>query len=263
MARRSAILVVMKPLETVDRALHMLRAFDREHPDRSVGDLAAELGVHHSNASRLAATLALRGFLERSPDGERYRLGPELRRLGLLSLVERDLVGAAREPMRALVGELGETIVLSQLDGFETVDIAQVTGAYVIGARQWLGRRSPLHATSDGKVFLAFADPPPALPRTLEPYTAFTVTDPDRLRREVAATRETGWAGADSELEDGLCGVAAPVFDALGACVAALNVTGPTFRLRATPETPGPSPHLGPACRAAADAISTHLGYTG
>ncbi|HEY3686937.1 MAG TPA: IclR family transcriptional regulator [Streptosporangiaceae bacterium] len=253
----------MKPLETVDRALQMLRAFDREHPDRSVGDLAAELGVHHSNASRLAATLALRGFLERTPDGERYRLGPELRRLGLLSLVERDLVGAAREPMRALVDDLGETVVLSQLDGDETVDIAQLTGAYVIGARQWLGRRSPLHATSDGKAFLAFADPPPALPRPLEPYTPFTVTDPDRLRREVADARERGWAGADSELEEGLCGVAAPVFDALGGCVAALNVTGPTFRLRESPDVPGPAGRLGPACRAAADAISARLGHSG
>jgi len=248
----------MKPLETVDRALHMLRAFDREHPDRSVGDLAAELGVHHSNASRLAATLALRGFLERSPDGERYRLGPEVRRLGLLSLVERDLVGAAQAPMHDLVATLGETVVLSQLDGAETVDIAQVTGRYVIGARQWLGRRSPLHATSDGKVFLAFADPPPQLPGELAPYTAHTVTDARTLERQVGEARERGWAAADSELEDGLCGVAAPVFDALGACAAALNVTGPTFRLREVPTA-----RLGEACRAAADRISAHLGYAG
>ena len=248
----------MKPLETVDRALHMLRAFDRDHPDRSVGDLAAELGVHHSNASRLAATLALRGFLERSPDGERYRLGPEVRRLGLLSLVERDLVGAAQAPMRELVGELGETVVLSQLDGAESVDIAQVTGRYVIGARQWLGRRSPLHATSDGKVFLAFADPAPPLPSDLAPYTPHTVTDAATLERQVGEVRERGWAAADSELEDGLCGVAAPVFDALGDCTAALNLTGPTFRLREVP-----TDRLGRACRAAADRISAHLGYAG
>jgi DNA-binding IclR family transcriptional regulator len=247
----------MKPLETVDRALHMLRAFDREHPDRSVGDLAAELGVHHSNASRLAATLALRGFLERTPDGERYRLGPELRRLGMLSLVERDLVGAARAPMRDLVDDLGETVVLSQLDGAETVDIAQVTGAYVIGARQWLGRRSPLHATSDGKVFLAFADPPPAPPHRLDAYTDRTVTDTETLKDQVRRARERGWADADSELEDGLCGVAAPVFDILGVCVAALNVTGPTFRLREHTD------RLGAACRAAADQISANLGHTG
>lgn len=248
----------MKPLETVDRALHMLRAFDRDHPDRSVGDLAAELGVHHSSASRLAATLAMRGFLERSMDGERYRLGPELRRLGMLSLVEHDLVGAAQEPMRALVAEHGETVVLSQLDGTESVDIAQVTGPYVIGARQWLGRRSPLHATSDGKVFLAFTDPPPKLPRTLASYTSHTVTDAAALDRQVTEARERGWAAADSELEEGLCGVAAPIFDALGECTAALNLTGPTFRLREVP-----SERLGQACRAAADRISAHLGHPG
>lgn len=246
----------MKPLETVDRALHMLRAFDREHPDRSVGDLATTLGVHHSNASRLAATLALRGFLERSPDGERYRLGPELRRLGLLSLVERDLVGAARAPMSDLVAQFGETVVLSQLDGFESVDIAQVDGRYVIGARQWLGRRSPLHATSDGKVFLAFTEPPPRPPEHLPAHTPHTVTDAAELDRQVRRVRERGWAAADSELEDGLCGVAAPVFDALGGCVAALNVTGPTFRLREVD-----TDLLGRSCRKAADTISGHLGH--
>ena len=248
----------MKPLETVDRALHMLRAFDREHPDRTVGDLAAALGVHHSNASRLAATLALRGFLERSPDGERYRLGPELRRLGLLSLVERDLVGAARVPMSDLVAEFGETVVLSQLDGFESVDVAQVDGRYVIGARQWLGRRSPLHATSDGKVFLAFTQPSPRPPGHLPAHTPHTVTDAAELDRQVRRARERGWAAADSELEEGLCGVAAPVFDALGGCVAALNVTGPTFRLREVTTS-----RLGESCAAAAARVSTHLGHTG
>ena len=119
-------------------------------------------------------------------------------------------------------------------------------------------RRSPLHATSDGKVFLAFADPPPELPGELAPYTAHTVTSPEELKRQVRQTRERGWAAADSEFEDGLCGVAAPVFDALGACAAALNVTGPTFRLREVP-----AERLGEACRAAAGRISAHLGFPG
>lgn len=249
----SAILERMKPLETVDRALQVLRAFSRERRELSVGELAEALETHHSNASRLAATLALRGFLERTPGGERYRLGPELRRLGLLSLVGQDLVSEAQPAMRRLVDACGETVVLSQLDDAETVDIAQVTGSYVIGARQWVGRRSPLHATSDGKVFLAFADPPSPV---LTPFTEHTITDVDVLKHDVESVRELGWASADSELEEGLCGVAAPVFDAIGRCVAALNLTGPTYRLRGAAFA-----RLGVACRAAADDISTRLGH--
>ena len=126
----------MKPLETVDRALQLLQAFDRDHRELSVGELADALQVHHSNASRLAATLALRGFLERA--GERYRVGPELRRLGMLGFLDQDLVSEARPIMNRLVERTGETVALSTLDGDHAVDVAESPGTHVIGARQWI-----------------------------------------------------------------------------------------------------------------------------
>ncbi|MCI2419472.1 IclR family transcriptional regulator [Saccharopolyspora sp. K220] len=246
----------MKPLETVDRALQLLQAFDRDHRELSVGELAEALQVHHSNASRLAATLALRGFLERATGSERYRVGPELRRLGMLGFLDHDLVSEAREIMNRLVDEVGETVALSTLDGDQAVDIAESPGRHVIGARQWIGRRYPLHATSDGKVFLAFAAPLES--SQLEALTEHTITDPDELKNEIDEIRRRGWATARSELETGMCGVAAPVFGPGGQCVAALNITGPDYRL--------PEPalrELGRTCRAAADDLSARLGFTG
>ncbi|PSK89630.1 IclR family transcriptional regulator [Murinocardiopsis flavida] len=245
----------MKPLETVDRALQVLQVFDQDHRELGVGELAASLGIHHSSASRLAATLALRGFLERSADSERYRVGPELRRLGLLGLTSPDLLNEARPIMDALVERVGETVALSQVDGDRSIDIAEAPGRHVIGARQWLGRRFPLHATSDGKVFLAFAvGRPAALETELERYTEWTITDPSVLAKALDRVRERGWAYAGSEFEEGLAGVAAPVFDAAGRCVAALNITGPDYRMPKDPD------ELGTACRAAADRITTRLG---
>ncbi|GAA4844102.1 IclR family transcriptional regulator [Saccharopolyspora rosea] len=243
----------MKPLETVDRALQLLQAFDRDHRELSVGELADALQVHHSNASRLAATLALRGFLERA--GERYRVGPELRRLGMLGFLDQDLVTEARPIMNRLVERTGETVALSTLDGDHAVDVAESPGTHVIGARQWIGRRYPLHATSDGKVFLAFAAPlEPDAP--LKPLTERTITDPERLKSELDEVRERGWATARSELETGMCGVAAPVFGSGGHCVAALNITGPDYRM--PDHVVG---DLGTACRDAADELSARLGH--
>jgi DNA-binding IclR family transcriptional regulator len=246
----------MKPLETVDRALQLLQAFDRDHRELTVGELADALQVHHSNASRLAGTLALRGFLERTTGSERYRVGPELRRLGMLGFFDHDLVTEAREIMNGLVEKVGETVALSTLDGDQAVDIAESPGRHVIGARQWIGRRYPLHATSDGKVFLAFAAPQP--PSPLQALTERTITDSDALSDEIDEVRRRGWAIARSELEAGMCGVAAPVFGPGGHCVAALNITGPDYRL---PEAT--LRELGQTCRAAADDLSARLGFSG
>jgi DNA-binding IclR family transcriptional regulator len=245
----------MKPLETVDRALQMLQAFDRDTRELSVGELAAVLQVHHSNASRLAATLALRGFLERAPDSDRYRIGPELRRLGLLGFAGQDLLSEARAVMNRLAEEIHETVALSTLDGYEAVDIVEVPGPHVIGARPWLGRHFPLHATSDGKVFLAFAEPPER--DVLRALTGNTITDPEILKREIDEVRRRGWAQARSEVEEGLCGVAAPVFDAAGHCVAALDISGPDYRM-----SPQVLLDLGETCRAAAADISARIGFS-
>lgn len=124
----------MRTLETVDRALQLLLAFDGDDArELTVGAMAAHLGVHRSSASRLAATLARQGFLERAAGSEAFRLGPALARLGLLALGARGLIAAAREVMERLAAESGEAVVLSVLQGAEAVDVAQVDGPHLIG----------------------------------------------------------------------------------------------------------------------------------
>src|SRR2546422_356166 len=106
----------------------MLAAFDSERRALSVSDFAELLGVHKSTASRLAATLFHRGFLERVPESKLFRLGPEIGRLGLLAVGGRDLIGLARDPMERLAAETGETVNLAVLDDDEVVNIAQSDG---------------------------------------------------------------------------------------------------------------------------------------
>jgi len=245
----------MRTLETVDRALQLLLAFDAvEERELTVAALAAELGIHRSSASRLAATLARRGFVERTPGSETFRLGPTVGRLGLLALGARDLVSSSREVLERLAAETGETAVLSVLDGHEGVDIAQASGPHVVGMRHWIGRRSPLHASSDGKVFIAFAAATLGR-RRLPALTGRTICGVRALEQETARVRERGWASVEGELEDGLNGVAAPVFDRAERCIAALSVSGPSSRLPA-----GRLPDLAVSVQDAAREIGARLG---
>ena len=233
----------------------MLTAFDEERRELAVRDFASLLEVHKSTASRLAATLVARGFLERVPGRDSFTLGPQVVRIGHLAAGGRPLADVARPAMEELAAATGETVVLSVPAGGDALDIAQTESSHVIGATSWVGRRIPLHASSDGKALLAFgaAELPPRRP--LATLSAHTVTDLDELERQLDEARENGWTVAVGDYEDGLNGVAAPIFGRDGACVAALSVSGPAYRIPVER-----LPELGAQCAEAADAIGGRLG---
>ena len=240
-------------VQSVERALQILTAFESDGRDLAVGQLADRLSVHKSTASRLAATLAAHGFLERAPNGDGFRLGSRLARLGLVAAGADDLVETARPAMEALAADTGETVVLSVPLNGEAVDVAQIDSRFRVGGKTWVGRRTPLHATSDGQVFLAFgaaSRPPGRLPRVTER----TIASRAALARELAAVRQHGWACAVGECEEGLNGVAAPITGADGRCAAALSVSGPAYRL-----APEGLAALAGRCTEAAAAISSSL----
>ena len=125
----------------------------------------------------------------------------------------------------------------------------------------WLGRRTPVHCTASGKAILAFG--PSAvrermLARPLEQVTQRTITDRAELEAELDAVRESGIARTHEELELGLDALAAPVFGADGEVVAALDVSGPSHRLRT-----GGRPELDRLTIDSAADLSRRLGYRG
>jgi DNA-binding IclR family transcriptional regulator len=145
------------------------------------------------------------------------------------------------------------------LAGDAVVYIDQVTGTRSIVAVSWVGRRTPLHCTSNGKVLLAAMEPADrqaALAAPLAPLTARTITDPEALARHLDDVARRGYAQTVEELEEGLNAVAAPVRQADGQVVAALSVSGPAFRMR-----PMDLPRTARTVMDAADSISRRLGY--
>jgi DNA-binding IclR family transcriptional regulator len=167
-------------------------------------------------------------------------------------------VQEARPICRRLAASTGETINIAVLSGRSALYVDQVAGSSSLQPHNWVGQHIPLHAASNGKVLLSEL-PAAEVDRTAGTLTAFTdatLTSKAALRRELAEVRERGYALAVDELEVGLTAVAAPIRNAHGDVIAALSVSGPTFRLDAARLE-----DVVPELLAAAREISHRLGW--
>lgn len=218
-------------VQSVDRAVTILELLAL-HGAAGITQLAQELGVHKSTASRLVAALERRRLVEQVEERGRYRLGVGIIQLAGATSARPDLVQEARPVVRRLASETGETVNLAVLAGGAALYVDQVSSASTLSSYNWVGQHIPLHATSNGKVLVSeLAEP--ELGRVLGEltgYTASTLTDRAALDAQLADVRERGWAAATDELDVGLTAVAAPVRDARGDIVASVSVSGPTFR---------------------------------
>jgi DNA-binding IclR family transcriptional regulator len=247
------------PVQSVDRAVAILEILARDG-EAGVTEVARELGVHKSTASRLLAALDRRELVAQDVARGRFRLGVGLVRLAGAASRGLDLVQESRPVSRALAHEVGETVNLAVLSGRDALYLDQVAGPAALSPHNWAGQRIPLHATSDGKVLLAYL-PEAELAECLTPplarFTSRTITAAADFARLLAEVRREGYATAVDELEAGLTAVAAPVRNAEGTVVASVSASGPSFRI--------PSdriPALAGAVRRAAAEVSRRLGWT-
>lgn len=245
-------------IQSVDRAVAVLELLAREG-EASVTDVGTALRVHKSTAFRLLAALEARGLVEQVAERGRYRLGFGIVRLAAGATMHLDLVEQSRPVTRRLAAEVGETVNVAILQSDCAVNVDQVRGPAAVTSHNWIGQRTPLHATSSGKVLLAHADPAERerlLSLPLERFTPATITDQGVLRGQLEEILHRGWGFTIEELERGLNAVAAPIRAHDRAVIAAVSVSGPSYRL--TPE------RIESAARAvvvAATEISERLGY--
>lgn len=248
------------PVQSVDRALTVLEILARRGV-AGVTEIAVELGVHKSTVSRLVSVLEGRGFVEQLSDRGKYRLGFGIVRLAGALTVQRDLASESRPACEALAADVGETVDLAILDGDRVINISEVRGPAAIAMHNWVGQSTPPHATSSGKVLLAHAvglDVRALLGDPMRRFTEHTTTDPDVLAGELERVRRRGWAATVEEYELGLNAVAAPVRDHEGAVVAAVSVSGPSYRL-----PPSSFPTVAAQLLVAVRDVSRRLGHLG
>ncbi|UGY94781.1 IclR family transcriptional regulator [Streptomyces gobiensis] len=247
-------------VQSVDRAVSVLEILARLG-EAGVTEIADELGVHKSTAFRLLGVLENRGLVDQERERGKYYLGAGVLRLAGAAANRLDISQEGAPVCRSLAGDTGETANIAVLDADAAVNIMQARGAAAVTAYNWLGRRTPLHATASGKVLLAHLPKERQdglLSRKLARFTEHTITTAADVRSQLQTAAERGFAYAYEELEIGLNAVAAPVRLHDGAVIGAIGVSGPAYRMAR-----GRLPELAERSAKAAEELSRRMGYAG
>jgi IclR family pca regulon transcriptional regulator len=219
-------------VQSLERGLAVIRAFDADHPQLTLSEVARATGLTRAAARRFLLTLVELGYVR--TDGRLFSLRPRVLELGYAYLSSLSLPEVALPHLEALVAEVHESSSLSVLDGEDVVYVARVPTKRIMTVAISVGTHFPAYATSMGRVLLA-GQPDAWLDEylataDLRPLTRRTVTDPERLRAVVQRTRAQGFTLVDQELEEGLRSLAVPVHGEDGRVVAAVNVSAHASR---------------------------------
>ena len=219
-------------VQSLERGLAVIRAFDAEHPQLTLSEVARATGLTRAAARRFLLTLVELGYMR--TDGRLFSLRPRILELGYAYLSSLSLPEVAMPHMEALVAQVHESCSMSVLDGDEVVYVARVPTKRIMTVGISVGTRFPAYATSMGRVLLA-GQPAGWLDdylakADLKPLTRRTVTDPAKLRGVLAKIATQGYAIVDQELEEGLRSLAAPIHGENGQVIAAVNVSAHASR---------------------------------
>jgi len=245
-------------VQSVDRAISVLEIL-AQRGEAGVSEVAADIGVHKSTAFRLLAALEERELVEQTQDRGKYRLGFGILRLASAVPGQLDVTHQARALCEQLASQVGETVNIAVRRSHFVVNVDQARGPSAVATHNWVGELTPLHATSSGKILLAYMAPEERrnmlASAGLARLTPHTITSQRELEEQIAAARD-GYASSVEELEEGLNAVAAPVRDHTGGVIAALSVSGPVYRF-----TEDRMREVTPDVVAAAAAISQRMGH--
>ncbi|HTI20838.1 MAG TPA: IclR family transcriptional regulator C-terminal domain-containing protein [Kutzneria sp.] len=244
-------------VQSLERGLAVIRAFDAEHAELTLSDVARATGLTRAAARRFLHTLVELGYMR--TDGRLFALRPRILELGYAYLSSMGLPEVAQPHLETLVSQVHESSSVSVLDGEDVVYVARVPTKRIMTVTIAVGTRFPAYATSMGRVLLA-AQPDEWLDAYFEradlrPLTRYTTVEERLLRALLEHVREQGWSLVDQELEEGLRSIAVPIHDPTGKVVAAVNVSAHASRGSSDSIRDELLPHL----RTAATAIEHDL----
>lgn len=220
-------------LSTLERGLRVLRAFDQQRPEMQLSEVAAVTKLSPAVARRCLNTLVKLGYV--AQHGRRFLLRPEVLVFGSAYLASMNIEEVATPALQALRDETGDSSSLAVLSGHEVLYLVHVSTNRRIRVGASVGTRFPIHATSLGRILLAYqADA--AIESYLEGaeltrLTEHTITSKAELKKRILKARANGYDSAQDELDYGIVSVSVPVFDRERRVVAAINCSTSTTRI--------------------------------
>lgn len=249
-------------IQVLDRALAVLEVLSQEGPDLSLAEISEKVKLHKSTAHRLMMVMERYKLIEKNSTSGRYRLGLKLFELGTKAVSQLDLRERAHPYLERVVLESGETVHLCILDDAEVVYMDKVEPARSVRMASSVGRRNPAYCTAVGKAIMAHLPVAQveAIVRKqgLRPLTKNTITSLAELKAELAKIRTRGYAIDDEEIEEGVRCVGCVVQGPSGEPVAAISISGPTFRVTSDKVAALAQPVI-----TAAKELSAELGFHG
>ena len=225
-------------VQTIERVSLILDMVGQNPQGVSLGDISANLGLPKGTVHRILSSLSLYGFIRQEEKSKNYFLGLKIMDLGTLLANQLDLRRTAEPVLMTLAEKTRETVHLVVLDKGEIVYIDKIefqqdSGGLKMASR--LGARNPAHSCAVGKVLLSYQSED-ALDefirdKGLTPRTANTLIDVRRFKEHIGQVRTQGYAVDDEENERGIRCVAAPILNEKGVAVAAISISGPSFRI--------------------------------
>jgi DNA-binding IclR family transcriptional regulator len=242
-------------VHSVENALDLLDAICEEGGEARVSQLSQRLGMSKASVFRLLATFESRGFVERSDDSLKYRLGLSACEMGQKIIARMGVLRKARPTMDRLARLCNESVyfVVRRNDYLLMLDMVDSVQQVKIVAL--VGQRFPLATTAAGRIFLAFDGDGGDTGRKRSDTPGVATMTP--IERE--AVRSCGFCIDEQGFGEGVTCLAVPLFNGKGHVTAALAILGPSYRMsgeRIDNEVLLP-------LREAGCAISAGLGYLG
>ena len=222
-------------VQSFARGLEVIRSFSAQRPVQTLSEVAAQTGLTRAGARRILLTLQTLGYVH--SNGKHFQLTARILDLGFAYLSSQPLWNLATPLMETLSETVQESCSAGVLDGLDVMYVVRVHAHKIMSTNLGVGSRLPAFWTSMGRVLLAGL-PPSELQALLAqcprvPYTRYTLTRDEDLLDAIAQVRQQGWALINQELEEGLISVAAPLLNAQGQTVGAINVSGQVNRTNA------------------------------
>jgi IclR family transcriptional regulator, KDG regulon repressor len=222
-------------VQSVDRALTIIKIVSSRKEGIGVTELANKLGLNKSSIFRLLETLAAHGFIEQNKENKKYKLGYQFLELSTKLLESIDIRQEAIPYLRQLEEISNEVIHLVIYSQKEAVYIEKLEGSETLRMHSQVGRRAPIHCTSAGKVILAQLSVTEVKEivqqRGLPRHTEKTLTTEKELLENLSMIRTQGYGIEREENEPGITCIAAPIFNHLGEVAGAISISGTSLRM--------------------------------
>jgi DNA-binding IclR family transcriptional regulator len=218
----------------LQRAIDVIDLLASQDRDLGFSEIMNTLNIPRPSLARILAVLVERGLVTKTNEGGLYRLGMQLLYLGGRLESKLRLRSVARPHMEELAQRTGKTIELSTLDRDQLILIDQIEGDEGVRLFTRIGSAYPyFHAVGAGKIYLAHMEQrkrKEVLRKIgLPMITTYTITNAERLERELSDIVDKGCAFEDQELREGVRRSVAPIYDSHGQLAGCIGIASPIF----------------------------------